>query len=99
MPFPRVLAGPIAAVAVTAMPLCAGGSQGIRPLQPGERRILTLRFPAPPQGTSRIRIQIPHLPPLQGWRFREGGNRGGRTAVLIWEEPRLVPFLVSASWR
>lgn len=42
-------------------PVC---STGLSPLRPGEARMLFARFPAPPAGTSRITIQIPHGPDI-----------------------------------
>jgi hypothetical protein len=36
-------------------------STAVPALQPGERRLLFARFPAPREGTSRITIQIPHV--------------------------------------
>jgi len=39
-------------------------STGLLPLAPGERRLLFARFPAPRAGTSRITIQIPHVPEI-----------------------------------
>jgi len=41
------------------------GSGAVSPLRPGERRPLVVRFPAPPAGTSRITIQIPHVPAIR----------------------------------
>ncbi len=43
-------------------PLC---STAVPPLEPGERRVLFARFPAPQEGTSRITIQIPHVAELR----------------------------------
>ncbi len=41
------------------------GSGVVSPLRPGERRPVFVRFPAPPAGTSRITIQIPHVPAIR----------------------------------
>ena len=40
-------------------------SADITPLQPGEQRLLDVRFPAPPEGTSRITIRLPHVPDIR----------------------------------
>ncbi len=39
-------------------------SRDLTPLQPGEERLVFVRFPAPLAGTSRITIQVPHVPDL-----------------------------------
>lgn len=43
-------------------PQCSAGQS---PLEPGEKRLLFARFPAPLAGTSRITIQVPHVPEMR----------------------------------
>jgi hypothetical protein len=52
-------------------------SRDLAPLEPGETRLLFARFPAPPAGTSRITIQIPHVPDLREVPVTGGQNGRG----------------------
>ncbi len=49
-------------------------SRDLSPLQPGETRLLFARFPAPLAGTSRITIQVPHVPELPDLPLSSGGR-------------------------
>jgi hypothetical protein len=51
-------------------------STGLSPLEPGEKRELFARFPAPAPGTSRITIQIPHVPEMREVPVAAGGQNG-----------------------
>ena len=59
-------------------PVC---SRDLPPLEPGERRLLFARFPAPLAGTSRITIQIPHAPDLPEVPVAGAGGQEGRGVV------------------
>jgi hypothetical protein len=56
-------------------------STGLLPLAPGERRLLFARFRAPRADTSRITIQIPHVPEIADVPVALPGGQNGPGVV------------------